>query len=34
MYFKRQKWVQDAMFAFIWLIKSNANPWCVPVAVA
>ena len=29
LYFKRQKWVQDAMFAFIWIIKSNANPWCV-----
>lgn len=29
LYFKRQKWVQDAMFAFIWVIKSNANPWCV-----
>lgn len=27
LYFKRQKWVQNAMFAFIWVIKSNANPW-------
>ncbi|KAM3571210.1 hypothetical protein VYU27_006758 [Nannochloropsis oceanica] len=27
LYFKKNKAVQNAMFAFIWVIKSNANPW-------
>jgi len=27
MYFKERKWVQDVMFAVIWLGKVNANPW-------
>lgn len=27
LYFKEQKWIQDIMFAFIWVSKVNANPW-------
>ena len=27
MYFKERKWVQDFMFAVIWVAKVNANPW-------
>jgi len=27
LYFKEQKWVQNLMFAFIWVAKINANPW-------
>lgn len=27
LYFKEQKWVQNLMFAMIWVSKVNANPW-------
>lgn len=27
LYFKEQKWIQNLMFAFIWVSKINANPW-------
>ena len=27
LYFKEQKWIQNIMFAFIWISKINANPW-------
>jgi len=27
LYFKEQKWVQNIMFAVIWISKVNANPW-------
>lgn len=27
LYFKEKKWVQNLMFAVIWIAKVNANPW-------
>jgi fatty acid desaturase len=27
LYFKESKWMQNLMFAFIWVAKVNANPW-------
>jgi len=27
LYFKEQKWIQNIMFAVIWISKINANPW-------
>jgi len=27
LYFKESKWIQNLMFAFIWVSKINANPW-------
>jgi fatty acid desaturase len=27
LYFKEQKWIQNLMFAVIWVSKINANPW-------
>merc|ERR1712137_827244 len=27
LYFKEQKWIQNLMFATIWISKVNANPW-------